>query len=239
METAAVKPGLDARAQVLRRARRSLIAFVAASAAAHAGMLAWLPGFTRGVESPPVVLEVKLEPPAPLPVAPPEPEPAPLPKPKAEPQRGPAPRREVRRPQPVEPPPVLALPAATPAAPAFTVPAPAPRPVEASPASGERARVAAVAVTPPAVGAAYLRNPPPAYPAAARRNGIQGTVMLRVEVARDGLPARVEVQKGSGSAHLDNAALEAVKAWRFTPARRGTEAVEGVVTFPIVFRLEG
>jgi protein TonB len=49
----------------------------------------------------------------------------------------------------------------------------------------------------------------------------------------------VAVEKSSGSPHLDAAALEAVKAWRFTPARRGADAVESWMLVPIVFRLDG
>ena len=94
-------------------------------------------------------------------------------------------------------------------------------------------------MTAPSFSAAYLSNPAPRYPDAARRSGEQGTVTLRVQVARDGAPSRVAVEKSSGSPHLDAAALEAVKAWRFTPARRGGEAVESWMLVPIVFRLEG
>jgi len=50
-------------------------------------------------------------------------------------------------------------------------------------------------------------------------------VTLRVHVARDGAASRVAVEKSSGSPHLDAAALEAVKAWRFAPARQGGNAV--------------
>lgn len=103
----------------------------------------------------------------------------------------------------------------------------------------QKAQVASVAVTPPTFNAAYLRNPAPHYPVAARRSGEQGTVTLRVLVSREGLPVRVDVEKSSGSTHLDAAALEAVKAWRFTPARQGTDAIESWMLVPIVFRLEG
>lgn len=103
----------------------------------------------------------------------------------------------------------------------------------------EKAPVDSVAVTPPSLNAAYLRNPAPDYPASARRAGTQGTVTLRVQVTREGLAARVDVEKSSGSPHLDAAALEAVKAWRFMPARRGVDAVESWMLVPIVFRLEG
>jgi len=98
---------------------------------------------------------------------------------------------------------------------------------------------AAASITPPGFAAAYLLNPPPRYPLVARRNGEQGTVTLRVLVTRDGVPASVNVEKTSGSGHLDSAALEAVRTWRFAPARQGVQPVEAWVLVPIVFRLEG
>lgn len=94
-------------------------------------------------------------------------------------------------------------------------------------------------VTPPALNAAYLRNPPPPYPQAARRNGEEGTVMLRVLVDPEGAPVQVVLDKSSGSSLLDSAAVDAVRSWRFVPARRGRQNVEGWVRVPIVFRLEG
>lgn len=90
----------------------------------------------------------------------------------------------------------------------------------------------------PSFNAAYLRNPPPLYPLVARRNGEQGTVTLKVRVTREGIAASVAVEKTSGSFHLDNAALETVRTWRFVPARQGTQPVEAWVLVPIVFRLE-
>ncbi len=94
-------------------------------------------------------------------------------------------------------------------------------------------------ITPPTFNATYLRNPAPRYPLVARRRGEQGTVTLRVLVTRDGFPARVSVERTSGSGHLDSAALETVKTWRFIPARQGSEPIEAWVLVPVVFRLEG
>lgn len=62
---------------------------------------------------------------------------------------------------------------------------------------------------------------------------------LKVLVNAEGVPASVGVEKTSGSRHLDNAALDTVRSWRFVPARRGDQAVEAWVLVPIVFRLEG
>jgi len=93
-------------------------------------------------------------------------------------------------------------------------------------------------VTAPSFNAALLRNPAPGYPMVARRNGEQGTVTIKVLVARDGTPANVSVDKTSGYARLDNAALETIRSWRFAPARQGAQPVEAWVLVPIVFRLE-
>lgn len=110
--------------------------------------------------------------------------------------------------------------------------------VPPAPAQAAAAAPAEAPLTPPLFNAAYLRNPPPRYPLAARRNGEQGTVTLRVLVDREGMPASVAVEKTSGYAPLDNAAREAVRSWRFAPARRGNQAVEAWVLVPVVFRLE-
>ena len=77
----------------------------------------------------------------------------------------------------------------------------------------------------------------PSYPHSARRLGIQGMTTLRVYVASDGRVAEVLIQESAGHPDLDNAAAEAVKRWRFEPARRGTEAVGVWVLLPVEFRL--
>jgi len=84
----------------------------------------------------------------------------------------------------------------------------------------------------------YLQNPRPAYPAASRRMGEQGKVWLRAHVLPNGNTDNVEIKQSSGSPRLDSAALEAVKRWRFVPARQGGEAVAAWVVVPISFSLE-
>lgn len=90
----------------------------------------------------------------------------------------------------------------------------------------------------PRYNAAYLSNPPPSYPMSARRRGIEGTVLVRAEVAAGGECLRAELKKSSGAEVLDQAALEAVKKWRFVPAKRGNQAVVAWVEVPITFKLE-
>ena len=49
----------------------------------------------------------------------------------------------------------------------------------------------------------------------------------------------VDLQRSSGYTRLDEAAQQAVRAWRFVPARRGDEAVPAWVVVPIEFTLRG
>jgi protein TonB len=77
----------------------------------------------------------------------------------------------------------------------------------------------------------------PHYPEAARREGVEGTVTLRFEVLASGQVGTVQVQHSAGRADLDRAAVEAIRTWRFEPARRGKEAVAVWVTLPVRFEL--
>ncbi len=104
--------------------------------------------------------------------------------------------------------------------------APAPQPVPAP-------------LTAPRFNADYLINPAPAYPALSRRMNEEGRVLLRVMVDADGNPSALEIHTSSGFPRLDQAAPDAVRRWKFVPARRGDEAVAGAVNVPIDFRLRG
>ena len=78
----------------------------------------------------------------------------------------------------------------------------------------------------------------PGYPATPRRLGIQGTTVLRVHVLIDGRVGDVLVQETAGHPDLDEAAAEAVRRWRFDPARRGNDPVDMWVLLPVEFRLK-
>jgi len=77
----------------------------------------------------------------------------------------------------------------------------------------------------------------PRYPESARTAGIEGISLLRFVVLADGLVGTVNVEKSAGHPDLDRAAIDAVKTWRFEPARRGKEAVAVWVTIPVRFQL--
>jgi protein TonB len=77
----------------------------------------------------------------------------------------------------------------------------------------------------------------PPYPEAARRQGVEGTVILLVKVLADGRAGEVKVKGSSGSAFLDDAALTAARGWKFVPAMRGPVPVEAWVEVPVKFEL--
>lgn len=176
--------------------------------------------------APPPPVDIPAPPPAVQTLEPPPPvedelasKPA-LPKPKPvkkqPPPPKPLPRQEAKPAEPAPVPPKAETPPAPPAPPAPAAPKP---------------------VTPPSASAGYLKNPAPEYPSLAQRRGWEGTVLLRVHVAGNGLPLEVQVQKSAGRQQLDDAAVAAVKRWSFVPAKQGDQAVDGWVTVPIDFKI--
>ena len=81
-------------------------------------------------------------------------------------------------------------------------------------------------------------NPRPEYPRAAREAGWEGTVVLQVLVLPDGTAGSVTLHKTSGHSLLDEAALSAVKGWRFIPAMDGNFPIQSAVHLPIRFDLK-
>ncbi len=81
------------------------------------------------------------------------------------------------------------------------------------------------------------RTIPPVYPRIARESGWEGIVLVRVTVQPDGSPDSIKVRKSSGHPVLDNAAVDAVKKWKFSPAKDGNIPIRSVVEIPINFDL--
>jgi protein TonB len=75
------------------------------------------------------------------------------------------------------------------------------------------------------------------YPEAARRHGLEGTVVLRVLLGVNGSIERVEVEHTT-SAIFDAAALDAVKGFTVDPARVAGRPVRAWLRIPFRFRLE-
>lgn len=84
-----------------------------------------------------------------------------------------------------------------------------------------------------------VQNPMPAYPSKYRNSGIQGVVVLEVQVLNDGTVGDIKVMKSllSKEGGLDEVAVNAVKTWIFKPALKNNQPVESKVTIPIPFSL--
>lgn len=78
----------------------------------------------------------------------------------------------------------------------------------------------------------------PRYPESARRQGIEGISLLRFQVLMDGRVGEVLIERSAGHPDLDHAAVEAIKRWRFEPARKGYQAVTAWAVLPVEFRLK-
>ena len=87
-------------------------------------------------------------------------------------------------------------------------------------------------IEPPTV----LREVKPTYTESARQRGITGEVVLEVVVQRDGSVRVGRVIQGLGTG-LEERAIEAVRQWRFSPARRMGQPVDVIVEVVVEFRL--
>jgi periplasmic protein TonB len=85
------------------------------------------------------------------------------------------------------------------------------------------------------VMANLLRQVQPEYPVLARKTGTQGVVLLEAVITREGTidPARIRVI--SGHVLLNEAAIEAVKQWRYKPTLLNKEPIEIVTTITLRF----
>ncbi|MEK0450000.1 MAG: hypothetical protein RL088_2268 [Verrucomicrobiota bacterium] len=86
--------------------------------------------------------------------------------------------------------------------------------------------------------ATYAQTPHPIYPAAAKKAGISGTVILSVSVDESGRPVSVTKARGCGCAELDDAAMAAVRKWRFNPAKMNGQPVAARLQVPVRFALK-
>lgn len=215
---------------------------LAGVAAAHAALLLVLSQVRPDsvAATPPQVLSISL-------LSAPEAKPAPAPQPELRPQPAPsiAPRQQPA-PRPTLQPQRLAvqseaaaeatLQQAAPIKPdAPQQPAETPQPPAANTPDPQPAAPAPVA--PPDYRADYLGNPSASYPPLSRRLGEQGEVLLHVLVNPEGRADKIDIRNSSGFERLDKAARDAVKQWRFAPARQGDKKIAAWVLVPVQFSL--
>ena len=79
----------------------------------------------------------------------------------------------------------------------------------------------------------------PAYPAAALRNGDEGTVTLAFLIGKDGRVASAKVEKTSGFRDLDRAALQGLSMCAFKPGTVDGAAQESWARMQYSWRLDG
>jgi TonB family protein len=92
-----------------------------------------------------------------------------------------------------------------------------------------------VELPPDAANGSLLRRVEPEYPEEARQQRIQGAVVLEVRIGRDG--AIQDVKLVSGQSLLADAAIAAVRQWRFKPRVLKGQPVEMQTTVTLNFRM--
>jgi len=81
-----------------------------------------------------------------------------------------------------------------------------------------------------------IYTPDPPYTEEARRAKLSGFCVLSLIVGTDGLPRDVKLTRALGSG-LDEKAIEAVRQWKFDPARRNGVPVAVKIDVEVLFRL--
>jgi TonB family protein len=76
-----------------------------------------------------------------------------------------------------------------------------------------------------------------AYPPVLRDSGIGGTVVVFFFIDETGQVGNAVLERSSGQAALDQAALEIARLYRFKPALNRDQVVPVWVAFPLTFRV--
>jgi periplasmic protein TonB len=79
-----------------------------------------------------------------------------------------------------------------------------------------------------------LKTPPPRYPDSLKRDGISGLVAVVVVIDEKGEVVSTEISKASHD-DFKQPSIDAVKKWKFKPAKVAGGAVKVKVTLPLRF----
>lgn len=82
-----------------------------------------------------------------------------------------------------------------------------------------------------------LRSVPPEYPYGAKRNHVEGEVVVRMLVTTLGEPTNLSIHSASPKGVFEKAALGAAKRWKFRPGQYKGQAVDTWVLLPFNFEL--
>lgn len=75
------------------------------------------------------------------------------------------------------------------------------------------------------------------YPRWAVREGWEGTLVIAVEILKTGEVGRWKVMESTGYSLLDEAALTAIRKWRFHPAREQGVPIVSCIQVPVHFEI--
>lgn len=83
-----------------------------------------------------------------------------------------------------------------------------------------------------------IKDVRPMYPPLAKAAGVQGLVFLESIIDPQGNVTNLKVIRSTGSAELDQAAIDAVSQWRYTPTLLNGEPVSVICTMTVHFTLK-
>jgi protein TonB len=84
-----------------------------------------------------------------------------------------------------------------------------------------------------------IRQMPITYPTLAKRNGIEGRVVIRVLIGIKGKAEKMEVFQSEPEGIFDENAMKSLKYWQFRPGILNGELVQTWVAIPLTFQLNG
>jgi len=146
----------------------------------------------------------------------------------------PPPPPPVDVPPPVVPPPLIELPAFEGPSNAITAQ------VRETPRAQAQTPARQSQITPPSLRAKGDRIQAAidaCYPSASRRLSEEGRVVVTITVAADGKAGAATVTQSSGFPRLDQAAMDAVRKWRFVAATDGTNKIQAYTQVAVTFKL--
>lgn len=79
---------------------------------------------------------------------------------------------------------------------------------------------------------------PPRYPAKLKSRRVSGRVIVRAEVDENGAVREVSIKESSGHREMDQAAMDAIRRWRYRPAIKGGRKVPASIVQPFNFRVQ-
>jgi len=80
----------------------------------------------------------------------------------------------------------------------------------------------------------YRLNPP-AYPPEAIDACVGGTAVVLIDIDQEGRHSKAVVERSSGYADFDQAAIDASKHWKYNPATQNGQRVPGKLRMPVDF----